>query len=98
VIRGKHPGQDEVLVVHVDSGIKHALTIAAVLETPWHELEAVMTGKRTPKVMIHLTRIVGYYSRVQNWNRSKLAELAARQRAAKHYAPPGGERDGRSST
>jgi hypothetical protein len=28
----------------------------------------------------HLTRIVGYYSRVHNWNKSKLGELKDRQK------------------
>ena len=46
----------------------------------------MLTGKREAHVMIHLTRIVGYFSRVQNWNRSKLAELRDRHRG--DYAPP----------
>ncbi len=78
VIEGHSPAEDEVLIQHAEVGIKHALTIRTVLETPWKELEAVLTGKREPRIMIHLTRIVGYYSRVQNWNRSKLAELKDR--------------------
>jgi len=78
VIEGRSPGKDEVLVQHTETGIKHAVAVESILETPWEELEAVLTGRREPKVMIHLTRIVGYYSRVQNWNRSKLAELADR--------------------
>ena len=85
---------DVVLVCHVESGIKHALTVISLRAQPWKELEAVLTGKRSPKVMIHLTRIVGYYSRVQNWNRSKLAELHDRQKAAKFYMPPEGVLDG----
>lgn len=34
--------------------------------------------------VLHMTRIVGYYSRVNNWNPSKLGELADRQ--AGNYA------------
>ena len=30
--------------------------------------------------MTHVTRIVGYYSQLQNWNRSKLAELRDRHK------------------
>ena len=96
ILEGKSAEEDEALVVHTDSGIKHALTIRTVLENTWEELEAVLLGKRTPKVMIHLTRIVGYYSRVQNWNRSKLAELKDRRRG--QYAPPEGVTDGRRRT
>ena len=78
VIEGRSPSEDEVLVQHTETGVKHAVSISSILENPWEELEAVLTGEREPHVMIHLTRIVGYYSRVQNWNRSKLAELADR--------------------
>jgi hypothetical protein len=30
--------------------------------------------------MTHVTRIVGYFSQLQNWNRSKIAELRDRQK------------------
>jgi len=30
--------------------------------------------------VIHMTRIVGYYSRISNWNDSKLGELADRHK------------------
>ncbi|OIN96665.1 hypothetical protein AUJ66_05600 [Candidatus Desantisbacteria bacterium CG1_02_38_46] len=32
-----------------------------------------------------ITRIVGYFSKVNNWNKSKLAELKDRQKAVQHY-------------
>ncbi|MFH1867939.1 MAG: anaerobic ribonucleoside-triphosphate reductase [Candidatus Omnitrophota bacterium] len=32
-----------------------------------------------------ITRVVGYYSRVQNWNKSKLGELADRRRHSENY-------------
>ena len=86
VIEGRSPAEDEVLVQHTETGIKHAVAVESILETPWEELEAVLTGRREPKVMIHLTRIVGYYSRIQNWNRSKLAEL--KDRHAGEYGLP----------
>lgn len=40
----------------------------------------VCLGRRPPRVLTHMTRIVGYFSTVDNWNRSKLAELADRRR------------------
>lgn len=33
-----------------------------------------------------MTRIVGYYSRINNWNKSKLGELADRRRGREYYA------------
>ncbi len=75
VREGSSPAEDETLVLHTETGIKHAVSVSSILNHTWQELSGVITGKRQPRVMIHLTRIVGYYSRVQNWNRSKLAEL-----------------------
>ncbi len=39
----------------------------------------VITGARNPVVCEGVTRIVGYYSRTQNWNKSKIGELRDRQ-------------------
>jgi len=50
-----------------------------VAENDWDILEAILTGQRQPLVLEHMTRIVGYYSKVKNWNRSKLGELRDRQ-------------------
>lgn len=85
VHEGDDPLQSEAIVLDNASGIKHAISLSSILEHTWDELEGVVTGKRDARVMIHLTRIVGYYSRVQNWNRSKLAELRDRHKG--DYAP-----------
>ena len=44
----------------------------------WDELESVLTGKRRGKIMRGITRVVGYYAQVRNFNRSKVAELVDR--------------------
>ena len=44
------------------------------------ELRDIFTGKREPQCIVQLTRIVGYYSTTNNWNKSKLAELEDRRR------------------
>ena len=67
------------LVRHAPSGGKYRIELAAVARHPWETLEAVLTGRREPRVLSHMTRVVGYFSRVENWNRSKLGELEARQ-------------------
>lgn len=46
----------------------------------WEEVESVLTGARPARCLIHITRIVGYFSQINNWNRSKLAELADRRK------------------
>ena len=93
---GRSSSEDEVLIHHTESGTIWAVAITSVLKHSWRTLEAVLTGKESPSVMIHISRIVGYYSRIQNWNRSKKQELIDRQ--AGMYALPGGDKDGPSST
>lgn len=78
VREGRTPEVDEVLVGNRKTGAKFAISVEAILEHPWEDLFAVLTGARSPRLMTHITRIVGYFSQVQNWNRSKLAELKDR--------------------
>jgi hypothetical protein len=47
----------------------------------------VINCDRGPIVLNGITRIVGYYSRVNNWNKSKIGEL--RDRKSKNYALSG---------
>ncbi len=67
------------LVRHAPSGSKYRVELATIARHPWETLEAVLTGRREPRVLSHMTRVVGYFSRTENWNRSKLGELEARQ-------------------
>jgi len=83
---GRTSEEDEVLVGNRATGAKFAVSVRAVLGHTWEELFAVLSGARQPRIMTHITRIVGYFSQVENWNRSKLAEL--RDRHAGRYAVP----------
>ena len=47
------------------------------------EFIQVIQNDRKPIVLHGITRIVGYYSRVNNWNKSKVGEL--RDRAQRNY-------------
>ncbi len=76
----------EALVRHGSSGRDYALPSETINDHSWDELEAVLSGGRDALIMTHLTRIVGYFSRVENWNRSKLAELRDRHKG--DYVPP----------
>ena len=77
---GKTPSEDDVLIRFKDTDAKFAVSISAIRENTWDDLFAVMSGQRSPRIMTHITRIVGYYSQLQNWNRSKIAELHDRHR------------------
>jgi hypothetical protein len=48
---------------------------------------AVVAGEENPIKLNGITRIVGYYSRVNNWNKSKIGEL--RDRNQEFYALTG---------
>jgi hypothetical protein len=48
---------------------------------------AVIAGEDSPIKLNGITRIVGYYSRINNWNKSKIGEL--RERNQEFYALTG---------
>lgn len=75
---------DAVVIRHAASLLETGLPISAILKHPWEALEPIMTGERAPQNMTHVTRIVGYWSRTKNWNKSKLAER--RDRGKGRYA------------
>ena len=78
VREGLDPSDDEVYVGCVTTGAKFALPLTEISSHEWDELKALLTEKRRPRILTHLTRIVGYFSKVHNWNRSKHAELKDR--------------------
>ena len=77
-----------------DSGFKvdndtlkasYLVPISVVIKTPVrHLILALESG--TFERLQGVTRIVGYYSRVHNWNKSKIGELRDRQAGKEHYA------------
>ena len=71
----KHPS---VVVRHKKSGLATCLPLAALEQATWEIIEEVLTCKREPVVLQHMTRVVGYFSRIDNWNKSKLGELTDR--------------------
>ena len=71
-------GKDWIAVEDSETEFKCAVSVESVLSNPWEHIESVIRGIKAPTVMIHITRVVGYYSRTSNWNPSKLAELADR--------------------
>jgi len=86
LVPGSGPRDDRIYIVHFDPDVGVETGWEIELETirahPWETLEAVLTGKRRPEVMNHITRIVGYYSNMRNWNPSKLAELRDRHKGS----------------
>jgi len=67
---------------YVEVGVREVIEKVDTLEDAMQFVNTV-TGKRAPVVVQGVTRIVGYYSRVHNWNKSKVGEL--RDRAKGEY-------------
>ena len=80
--------EEAVYLRRPSTGLCFRLALRAVLDYEWEEFEAVFSGRRSPNALSHMTRIVGYYSRIENWNKSKLSELADRRKG--DYALPDG--------
>jgi hypothetical protein len=93
---GRGPRDDRIYIVahpfpsnpyERDVEVGWELEPQTILAHSWKTLEDVLLGRRRPEVMSHITRIVGYYSQLRGWNRSKLAELRDRHKG--NYRVPG---------
>ncbi|MCC8165606.1 MAG: anaerobic ribonucleoside-triphosphate reductase [Planctomycetes bacterium] len=73
-------GKTSVIVKYTKNDLMTKLPVEAIEESEWGILEDVLTGQREPQVLQHMTRVVGYFSRVENWNKSKVGELKDRQK------------------
>jgi hypothetical protein len=69
-----------VVIRHKTSNLLTKVHVNALADVTWQQLEKVLCGEVEPRVLEHMTRVVGYYSRTSNWNRSKLGELRDRIR------------------
>lgn len=63
---------------------KWKIPLGTVETNDWETLRSLLLDKRDPDALSHMTRIVGYYSKLQDWNKSKMGEL--RDRHAGQYA------------
>ena len=79
LVKGDGPEGDYLVIDDRQNRAKFRIMASAILEHEWDVLEAILTGRREAEVLEHMTRIVGYYSKVKNWNKSKLSELRDRQ-------------------
>lgn len=73
-------GDMAFVVEHLPSKYQTKIPFSTVEDCDWANLREVIAGEREPNVLYHMARVVGYYSRVENWNRSKLGELRDRHR------------------
>lgn len=80
---GFHKEENEYVAVVYSGKVKGSslhIPFSTITNTPWETMEEIILGQREPSVLHHMTRVVGYFSRVENWNASKLGELKDRQK------------------
>jgi len=86
-LRGLDIQDDFVVVEEVEEpNWKIKLALSIVLEFDWLMLKDIIMGRRKLDPLYHISRIVGYFSRIENWNVSKIGELADRRAAVEQYA------------
>jgi hypothetical protein len=76
------PSDDKVFVSCPSRRLYFSLDIPTIKQHSWDVLRSVLVGYRDAIIMTQVTRIVGYYSQINNWNRSKKAELADRHKGS----------------
>lgn len=89
--RGSGPRDDMVYVVYTPGDevkVGWEVDPDSIWESTWRMLEEVLTGKRRARIMRQLCRIVGYYSFMESWNRSKLVEARDRQKGNYRVSEP----------
>jgi hypothetical protein len=77
------PRDDRIYVVCLPGDgvkLKWEIDPADILSHSWAIVEQVLIGARSPKIIRNITRIVGYYSYEDHWNKSKIAELNDRRK------------------
>ncbi|HHT9125161.1 MAG TPA: hypothetical protein ACFYD6_05000 [Candidatus Brocadiia bacterium] len=80
-IEASAPDEHLIKVINHNTEEAHSVTVDAVVRQKLNSIvRALETGVTTR--LFGITRIVGYYSRVNNWNKSKKAELADRHRGS----------------
>lgn len=69
----------QLFIIGNSRGDTFAVGVDTVESKEVQDLIDILLGKREPAVLYHISRVCGYYSRVQNWNPSKVGELKDRQ-------------------
>ncbi len=82
VSEGKTPEQDALVIRNNTTKRHYSVSVPRLAEVRKDELLSLFKGQREALELVTITRIVGYYSHVENWNRSKLGELEDRRRGS----------------
>lgn len=73
-IEGNSPEEHSIKIINHRAECAYSISIDAVIRQDLdYVIDSLETGNTTR--LYGITRIVGYYSRVSNWNKSKISEL-----------------------
>lgn len=78
-INGLGVDGDNCVVQNTIDGLKYMIPVSTINDNDWDTLNGVIMGTRQAQTLDHITRIVGYFSKTKNWNKSKIGELADRR-------------------
>lgn len=70
----------EIKVLNHDSKSAFNVPLKTIMQTPTRDLVKALDEGVFERRVYGVTRIVGYYSRINNWNKSKVSELEARSK------------------
>ena len=68
------------VIEHIRSKVCTVVPFSEVEKLDWMTLEDVLMMRQSAQPLYHMTRVVGYFSRTENFNISKLGELKDRQK------------------
>jgi len=66
------------IVLNRNTSKKYEVRKDSLIASDWENVNSVFCG-REPIILDGITRIVGYFSKISNWNKSKLGELKDRR-------------------
>ena len=75
-----------LIILSKASGSEVKLPINVVEQLDWDALSEIMLGTREPIALQHMSRVVGYFSVISNWNPSKVGELIDRHKGTYAFA------------
>lgn len=93
IILADEPDEDAFVILHKKGKIGYRVLVDTVQQETWETLEPILTGQRQAEALYHISRVVGYFSRLENWNQSKLGEHKDRMKG--NYGIGEKSRDGR---
>jgi len=74
---------DEGAIIYANGG-KWQITRYFIESNDWLTIRDILTGAKSNTPLYHISRVCGYYSRIENWNDSKKGEHLDRQSGDYH--------------